>query len=352
MRFIGNVIEKLQRHPKRIVFPEGEEPRILQAARQFSALRLGAPILLGDAAKVKAVAQELEHFARRHPHHQSRRKRGPGKFRQTLSCVAPRKGAARHRGARGDAPAELLRHDDAGDAPGRRRDFRRVAHHQQPVAAALPNHQGRAGHPDGLELHGHGGRGHAHRRKRRAVHGGLRRDSRPDRGPACRHRRFHRAARAASARRAAARGVAVLFHQGQRIASVRRQSPGRDRHGQAQGGTDFSGSRLRRRIAGGRRAGAGNRRTQTAREQGGRARERADFSRPEFRQHRQQARPARRPRQRLRPDSARPEPARRRRFARLDRARHPRRRRHHRRAGDRLSKTLSGRRTRNCPANK
>ena len=59
MRFIGNVIEKLQRHPKRVVFPEGEEPRILQAARQFSALRLGAPIVLGDAAKIKEVAGEL-----------------------------------------------------------------------------------------------------------------------------------------------------------------------------------------------------------------------------------------------------------------------------------------------------
>ena len=59
MRFIGNVIEKLQRHPKRVVFPEGDEPRVLQAARQFAALRLGAPILLGDADKVKAVAQEL-----------------------------------------------------------------------------------------------------------------------------------------------------------------------------------------------------------------------------------------------------------------------------------------------------
>jgi phosphate acetyltransferase len=60
MRFIGNVIEKLQRHPKRVVFPEGEEPRILQAARQFYALRLGAPIVLGDAAKVKAVADDLD----------------------------------------------------------------------------------------------------------------------------------------------------------------------------------------------------------------------------------------------------------------------------------------------------
>jgi phosphate acetyltransferase len=59
MRFIGNVIEKLQRHPKRVVFPEGTEPRILQAARQFQALRLGAPIVLGDQAKVKEVAEGL-----------------------------------------------------------------------------------------------------------------------------------------------------------------------------------------------------------------------------------------------------------------------------------------------------
>ena len=59
MRFIGNVIEKLQRHPKRVVFPEGEEPRILQAARQFQALRLGAPIVLGDPAKIKVVAEKM-----------------------------------------------------------------------------------------------------------------------------------------------------------------------------------------------------------------------------------------------------------------------------------------------------
>ena len=59
MRFIGNVIEKLQRQPKRIVFPEGDEPRILQAVRQFHALRLGAPILLGDQAKVQALAKDL-----------------------------------------------------------------------------------------------------------------------------------------------------------------------------------------------------------------------------------------------------------------------------------------------------
>src|SRR6516225_3247682 len=59
MRFIGGVIEKLQRHPKRVVFPEGTEPRVLQAARQYVSLRLGAPILLGERTKLKEVAQAL-----------------------------------------------------------------------------------------------------------------------------------------------------------------------------------------------------------------------------------------------------------------------------------------------------
>jgi phosphate acetyltransferase len=59
MRFIASVIEKLQRHPKRIVFPEGTEPRVLQAARQFHSLHLGVPILLGDHAQIIAAADAL-----------------------------------------------------------------------------------------------------------------------------------------------------------------------------------------------------------------------------------------------------------------------------------------------------
>ncbi|MGE4182855.1 MAG: phosphate acyltransferase [Limisphaerales bacterium] len=59
MRFIASVIDKLQRHPKRIVFPEGTEPRVLLAARQFHSLRLGVPILLGDRGKIKALAESL-----------------------------------------------------------------------------------------------------------------------------------------------------------------------------------------------------------------------------------------------------------------------------------------------------
>ena len=59
MRFIGTIYEKLQRHPKRIVFPEGCEPRVIQAARQFYSLRLGVPILLGDRTKIKQAAERL-----------------------------------------------------------------------------------------------------------------------------------------------------------------------------------------------------------------------------------------------------------------------------------------------------
>jgi phosphate acetyltransferase len=59
MRFIASVIEKLQRHPKRLVFPEGTEPRILQAARQYASLKLGAPIVLGERPRVKQVALDL-----------------------------------------------------------------------------------------------------------------------------------------------------------------------------------------------------------------------------------------------------------------------------------------------------
>lgn len=60
MNFITSIIGKLQRHPKRIVFPEGEEPRVIEAARQFYALRLGVPILLGDPEKIEATAARLK----------------------------------------------------------------------------------------------------------------------------------------------------------------------------------------------------------------------------------------------------------------------------------------------------
>ena len=65
MKFIESVFEKLMRHPKRIVFPEGTEPRILQAAARFVKLGLGAPILLGKIEEIqKAAARESVDLAR------------------------------------------------------------------------------------------------------------------------------------------------------------------------------------------------------------------------------------------------------------------------------------------------
>ena len=59
MPLVPKLIERLQRHPKRIVFAEGADPRVLQAARQWVTRRMGAPILLGDRLAIKEAATQL-----------------------------------------------------------------------------------------------------------------------------------------------------------------------------------------------------------------------------------------------------------------------------------------------------
>ena len=58
MKFIESVFDKLRSHPKRVVFPEGTEPRILQAAAEFVHLQLGVAVLLGNREQVEAAAQK------------------------------------------------------------------------------------------------------------------------------------------------------------------------------------------------------------------------------------------------------------------------------------------------------
>src|SRR5450432_1746691 len=58
MTFIETVFQKLKRHPKRIVFPEGAEPRVLRAAARYVKLKLGAPVVLGHRAEIEKVAAE------------------------------------------------------------------------------------------------------------------------------------------------------------------------------------------------------------------------------------------------------------------------------------------------------
>ena len=62
MRFF---IHKAQQAPKRIVFPEGAEPRVLQAARQFYSLRLGAPLPVTPASVRPAIWVIEQCLARR-----------------------------------------------------------------------------------------------------------------------------------------------------------------------------------------------------------------------------------------------------------------------------------------------
>jgi len=60
MSLLDKLLSKLQRHPKRVVFPEGMDPRIIQSARQFATRRCGVPVLLGDRAEIKEKASRLD----------------------------------------------------------------------------------------------------------------------------------------------------------------------------------------------------------------------------------------------------------------------------------------------------
>ena len=55
---IDSLIEQLRRHPKRVVFTEGEDVRVLEAAARLVALEAVAPVLLGDRERIKALAAE------------------------------------------------------------------------------------------------------------------------------------------------------------------------------------------------------------------------------------------------------------------------------------------------------
>lgn len=60
MALLDSLLAKLQRHPKRVVFPEGTDARIIQAARQFATRRCGVPVLLGKRQTIKERAARLD----------------------------------------------------------------------------------------------------------------------------------------------------------------------------------------------------------------------------------------------------------------------------------------------------
>ncbi len=54
----GSMIEKLKKDPKRIVFTEGSDPRILEASSRLLASNFLHPILLGSRSEIEAAAEE------------------------------------------------------------------------------------------------------------------------------------------------------------------------------------------------------------------------------------------------------------------------------------------------------
>ncbi|HET6266372.1 MAG TPA: phosphate acetyltransferase [Acidobacteriota bacterium] len=58
MDILGNLVQKATAARKRIVFPEGEDPRVLTAAVQSLKVGICDPFLLGDPAKIKDTAQK------------------------------------------------------------------------------------------------------------------------------------------------------------------------------------------------------------------------------------------------------------------------------------------------------
>ena len=51
------LVEKLKASPKKIVFTEGSDPRILEAAARLKAEGFLTPVLIGNVAEVEAAAK-------------------------------------------------------------------------------------------------------------------------------------------------------------------------------------------------------------------------------------------------------------------------------------------------------
>ncbi|MEO1855775.1 MAG: phosphate acyltransferase [Rubritalea sp.] len=54
-----HLFSALKRHPKRIVFTEGEDERVIRASAQLVKMKIIVPILLGDKNRIRALAVQL-----------------------------------------------------------------------------------------------------------------------------------------------------------------------------------------------------------------------------------------------------------------------------------------------------
>lgn len=66
--FTGPLLDNLKRHPKRIVFPEGEDVRVLRVSERFVAEQAGVPILLAGRKSQEDGGND-GNFPEIRPHH-------------------------------------------------------------------------------------------------------------------------------------------------------------------------------------------------------------------------------------------------------------------------------------------
>ena len=55
----GQLIDILKKHPRKIVFTEGSDPRILEASSRLLASTFLAPVLVGNKEEIAKAAEEL-----------------------------------------------------------------------------------------------------------------------------------------------------------------------------------------------------------------------------------------------------------------------------------------------------
>ena len=120
------MIHKAQRQPKRVVFPEGEEPKILRACQILMDEKIARPILLGDEARIRAAMEEL------HLHLDGLRIVDPAKsgrlpaYAEEMYSLRQRKGVTRREAGELILDAQRFRRHDG--ASGRCRCHGRRAH--------------------------------------------------------------------------------------------------------------------------------------------------------------------------------------------------------------------------------
>ncbi len=121
------LMNRAQRDPKRVVFTEGDEPKIIRAAQHLVEEGICEPILLGNEHDIARHRQAARHPAQRH------RGRGPGplvlarQVRDVPVAAAPAQGTEPGRGAPAAVQRELLR-DVHGSVRRRRRAALRRQH--------------------------------------------------------------------------------------------------------------------------------------------------------------------------------------------------------------------------------